>query len=76
MKEEFKIDNKCIYAVVNKSNKCFKYMMSILGKCKFKLDEKPSQYKETKEGIALLKRYGMALPTDTETKELIYYYKL
>lgn len=76
VKEEFKIDNKCIYAVVNKSNKCFKYMMSILGKCKFKLDEKPSQYKETKEGIALLKRYGMALPTDTETKELIYYYKL
>lgn len=74
--KEFEIDDKCVYAVVNKSNKCFEHMTSVLGKCNFKLDDKPSQYKETKEGIAVLKQYGMALPTDTETKEIIYYYKL
>lgn len=74
--KEFKKGNKCVYAVVNKSNKCFEHMTSVLGKCNFKSDDKPSQYKENKEGKAFLKKHGMALPTDTETKELIYYYKL
>jgi len=52
-------------------------MRKILNDSNFILIEEPVfAYKESEEGIALLKRCGMALPTDTETKELIYYYKL
>lgn len=75
--DEFKINNTCVYATIQKGNNCINIMRKILNESNFILIEEPVfAYKESEEGIALLKRCGMALPTDTETKELIYYYKL
>lgn len=74
--DEFKKDNNCIYAVVNKSNKCLKIMSLVLRNCKFMLDKEPIEHKENEKGMEILKKYNMPMPTNNVIKELIYYYKL
>lgn len=75
--DEFKINNRCIYATIQKGNNCINIMRKILNGSNFILIEEPAfAYKESEEGIALLKKFGISPLTNTETKELVYYYLL